>query len=266
MSMIILIIGLWIFGTGDAVIIAAGLGVAPWTVLAQGIGVQFDYTIGQATFLISVVVLFLWIPLKEKPGIGTILNAILIAAAIDVMEPFLPHPKEYVFQLIQVLVGTILVGIGSGFYLTANLGPGPRDGWMTGIQRITEIPIGRVRTTIEIVALMIGWKLGGVFGLGTIIFAIFIRIMPSINKLIVSYVNITINKGDTINFNVAASGHPFFLIKNSNGGFGSDNLIEGVSNNGIENGTISWTSLESGTYYYICEYHPSMIGIITVNE
>ena len=78
--------------------------------------------------------------------------------------------------------------------------------------------------------------------------------------------NITINKGDTINFNVAASGHPFFLIKNSNGGFGSDNLIEGVSNNGAENGTISWTSLESGTYYYICEYHPSMIGIITVNE
>ncbi len=173
-TLIILIIGLWIFGTGDAVIIAAGLGVAPWTVLAQGIGVQFDYTIGQATFLISVVVLFLWIPLKEKPGIGTILNAILIAAAIDVMEPFLPHPKEYIFQLIQVLVGTILVGIGSGFYLTANLGPGPRDGWMTGIQRITEIPIGRVRTTIEIVALMIGWKLGGVFGLGTIIFAILI--------------------------------------------------------------------------------------------
>ena len=78
--------------------------------------------------------------------------------------------------------------------------------------------------------------------------------------------NITINKGDTINFNVAASGHPFFLIKNSNGGFGSDNLIEGVSNNGAENGTISWTSLESGTYYYICEFHPSMIGIITVNE
>ena len=78
--------------------------------------------------------------------------------------------------------------------------------------------------------------------------------------------NITINRGDTINFNVAASGHPFFLIKNSNGGFGADNLIEGVSNNGAENATISWTSLESGTYYYICEYHPSMIGIITVNE
>jgi uncharacterized membrane protein YczE len=173
-TLTILVIGLWIFGTGDAAIIAAGLGVAPWTVLAQGIGIQFDWTIGQATFFISVIVLFLWIPLKEKPGVGTILNAILIAAAIDVMEPYLPHPEQQIYQFIQVLLGTILVGIGSGFYLTANLGPGPRDGWMTGLQRITNIPIGRVRTTIEIIALLIGWKLGGVFGLGTIIFAILI--------------------------------------------------------------------------------------------
>jgi hypothetical protein len=173
-TLTILVIGLWIFGTGDAVIIAAGLGVAPWTVLAQGIGIQFDWTIGQATFFISVIVLFLWIPLKEKPGVGTILNAILIAAAIDVMEPYLPHPEQQIYQFIQVLLGTILVGIGSGFYLTANLGPGPRDGWMTGLQRITNIPIGKVRTTIEIIALLIGWKLGGVFGLGTIIFAILI--------------------------------------------------------------------------------------------
>tara|TARA_B000000475_G_scaffold104989_1_gene85218 strand:+ start:367 stop:978 length:612 start_codon:yes stop_codon:yes gene_type:complete len=173
-TLTILVIGLWIFGTGDAVIIAAGLGVAPWTVLAQGIGIQFHWTIGQATFFISVIVLFLWIPLKEKPGVGTILNAILIAAAIDVMEPYLPHPEQQIYQFIQVLLGTILVGIGSGFYLTANLGPGPRDGWMTGLQRITNIPIGRVRTTIEIIALLIGWKLGGVFGFGTIIFAILI--------------------------------------------------------------------------------------------
>ena len=173
-TLLILIIGLWIFGTGDAVIIAAGLGVAPWTVLAQGIGNQLSWTIGEATFFISVIVLFLWIPLKEKPGIGTILNAILIAAAIDIMEPILPHPEELLFQIIQVLLGTILVGIGSGFYLTANLGPGPRDGWMTGIQRITKIPIGKIRTTIEIVVLSIGWLLGGIFGIGTIIFAILI--------------------------------------------------------------------------------------------
>ena len=173
-TLTILVIGLWIFGTGDAVIIAAGLGVAPWTVLAQGIGIQFDWTIGQATFFISVIVLFLWIPLKEKPGVGTILNAILIAAAIDVMEPYLPHPEQQIYQFIQVLLGTILVGIGSGFYLTANLGPGPRDGWMTGLQRITNIPIGRVRTSIEVMVLIIGWRLGGIFGIGTIIFAILI--------------------------------------------------------------------------------------------
>ena len=173
-TLIILIIGLWIFGTGDAVIIAAGLGVAPWTVLAQGIGNQWTWTVGQATFFISVIVLFFWIPLKEKPGIGTILNAILIAAAIDIMEPQLPHPQNPLFQVIQVLIGTILVGIGSGFYLTANLGPGPRDGMMTGLQRITKIPIGRVRTTIEIIVLAIGWQLGGIFGIGTIIFAVLI--------------------------------------------------------------------------------------------
>lgn len=173
-TLLILVVGLWIFGTGDAVIIAAGLGVAPWTVLAQGIGNQLNWTIGEATFFISVVVLFLWIPIKEKPGIGTILNAILIAAAIDIMEPKLPHPQDPLFQTIQVLVGTILVGVGSGFYLTANLGPGPRDGWMTGIQRITNIPIGRVRTSIEVMVLIIGWRLGGIFGIGTIIFAILI--------------------------------------------------------------------------------------------
>lgn len=173
-TLLILVVGLWIFGTGDAIIIAAGLGVAPWTVLAQGIGNQLNWTIGEATFFISVVVLFLWIPIKEKPGIGTILNAILIAAAIDIMEPKLPHPQDLLFQTIQVLVGTILVGVGSGFYLTANLGPGPRDGWMTGIQRITNIPIGRVRTSIEVMVLIIGWRLGGIFGIGTIIFAILI--------------------------------------------------------------------------------------------
>tara|TARA_B110000211_G_scaffold167240_1_gene188735 strand:- start:52 stop:714 length:663 start_codon:yes stop_codon:yes gene_type:complete len=170
----ILIIGLWIFGTGDAIIIAAGIGVAPWTILAQGITEQIEISVGQATFLVSLIVLMLWLPLRERPGIGTILNAILIAAAIDIMEPHLPHPEQYIFQIIQAFFGTILVGIGSGLYLTSNLGPGPRDGWMTGIQRITEIPIGRVRATIEILILIIGYYLGGTVGLGTIIFAIFI--------------------------------------------------------------------------------------------
>ena len=173
-TMIILILGLWIFGTGDAIIVAAGLGVAPWTVLAQGISEQINWTLGQTTFLVSVIVLFLWIPIKERPCLGTILNAILIALAIDVMLPYLPTPDIYFLQILQVLIGTIFVGIGSGLYLTANLGPGPRDGWMTGIQRITNVPIAKVRASIEIIVLLLGYYLGGTVGLGTVIFALFI--------------------------------------------------------------------------------------------
>ena len=167
-----LIIGLWIFGTGDAFLIAAGVGNTPWTVLAEGIAINIDWSVGQATFLVSVLVLFLWIPLREKPGIGTILNAILIAMSIDVMAPFIPNQIDFIPQIIQASIGIILVGIGSALYLTANLGPGPRDGWMTGVQKKTNWPIGRVRVGIEIIVLSIGYALGGTFGLGTVMFAI----------------------------------------------------------------------------------------------
>tara|TARA_Y100001970_G_scaffold63805_1_gene81713 strand:- start:7135 stop:7731 length:597 start_codon:yes stop_codon:yes gene_type:complete len=174
-TLVILIIGLWVFGTGDAILIAAGIGNTPWTVLAEGIAISIDWTVGQTTFLVSVLVLMLWIPLKEKPGIGTILNAIIIAAAIEVMVPRLPAPEDQYLAIAQALLGIILVGIGSGIYLTANLGPGPRDGWMTGLQRATNIPIARVRGAIEITVLAIGWLvLGGTFGFGTIMFAILI--------------------------------------------------------------------------------------------
>ena len=173
-TLLILCAGLWIFGTGDAVLVAAGMGNTPWTVLAEGISLIMDRSIGQTTFIVSVAVLFLWIPLREKPGVGTILNAILIAAAIEYMLPLLPTPDGTVEALAQIAVGIILVGIGSGIYLTANLGPGPRDGWMTGIQRISGVPIGRVRGAIEISVVFIGWILGGTVGLGTVIFAIMI--------------------------------------------------------------------------------------------
>lgn len=152
--------------------IDAGIGVSPWTVLAQGISKQADLTVGMATFVVSVLVLFLWIPLREIPGIGTVLNAILIAMSIDVMAPFIPEQTNFVPQIIQASIGVILVGIGSALYLTANLGPGPRDGWMTGIQKKTNWPIGRVRVGIEIIVLSIGILLGGTFGLGTIMFAL----------------------------------------------------------------------------------------------
>ena len=173
-TLLILCVGLWIFGTGDAVIVAAGVGNTPWTVLAEGIALMTDRTIGQATFFVSVAVLLLWIPLREKPGIGTILNAILIAVAIEYMLPVLPTPEGGLESLLQVIGGIALVGIGSGIYLTANLGPGPRDGWMTGLQRVSGYPIGNVRAAIEISVVVIGWSLGGTVGIGTVIFAVMI--------------------------------------------------------------------------------------------
>ena len=171
---ILLIIGLIIFGAGDAVLISARIGNTPWTVLAEGIALMTDRTIGQATFFVSVAVLLLWIPLREKPGIGTILNAILIAVAIEYMLPVLPTPEGGLESLLQVIGGIALVGIGSGIYLTANLGPGPRDGWMTGMRRVSGYPIGNVRAAIEISVVVIGWSLGGTVGIGTVIFAVMI--------------------------------------------------------------------------------------------
>ena len=173
-TMILLIVGLIIFGAGDAVLISARLGNTPWTVLAEGIAENLGWSIGESTFFVSFIVLLLWIPLKEKPGIGTILNAILIAATIEVLLPILPTPEAFSLQIIQVLVGIVLVAIGSGLYLTANLGPGPRDGTMTGLTKVTGIPIGRIRSGIEIFVIAIGWTLGGKFGIGTILFAILI--------------------------------------------------------------------------------------------
>ena len=173
-TMILLIVGLIIFGAGDAVLISARPGNTPWTVLAEGIAENLGWSIGESTFFVSFMVLLLWIPLKEKPGIGTILNAILIAATIEILLPILPTPEAFSLQIIQVLVGIVLVAIGSGLYLTANLGPGPRDGTMTGLTKVTGIPIGRIRSGIEIFVIAIGWTLGGKFGIGTILFAILI--------------------------------------------------------------------------------------------
>tara|TARA_B100000686_G_scaffold328762_1_gene389156 strand:- start:115 stop:789 length:675 start_codon:yes stop_codon:yes gene_type:complete len=171
-TMAILVIGELLFGLGDSLLIAAGIGNTPWTVLAEGIANNFEIlTIGEATFVVSVAVMLLWIPIKEIPGIGTILNAIIIALTIHVMVPILPQPESFVGSILMASSGIILVGIGSAMYLTANLGPGPRDGWMTGLQRVTGVPIGRVRVTIEVSVLLVGVLLGGTFGVGTILFA-----------------------------------------------------------------------------------------------
>ena len=166
-----LIAGLWIFGTGEAAFIAANIGVSPWTVFAQGISLNTGWSIGWSTFVISCSVLAFWIPLKSKPGLGTVMNIIVIALALDVMAPLFPHPDTMELQVLLDLFGIVLVGIGSALYITSNLGPGPRDGLMTGLHYRSGIRIGRVRMMIEIAVLLVGYKLGGTVGIGTVLFA-----------------------------------------------------------------------------------------------
>ena len=127
-TMCYLILGLFLFGLGEAILIGSGTGVSPWTVLAQGISNFTDWTIGFSTFIVSLGVLIFWFPLKQQPGIGTILNLFIIAGTIDLTLPYLPSPNEYPTQILQAAIGIMAIGLGSGFYLTANLGPGPRDG------------------------------------------------------------------------------------------------------------------------------------------
>ena len=170
-TFIYLVLGLILFGLGETFLITANQGVSPWTVLAQGLSFQLNLSIGITTFIVSVIVLLLWYPLKQKPGLGTILNVILISIVIDLSIPILPYPKTIFYQIIQSLIAVLIVGIGSGFYLTANLGPGPRDGLMTGFQKLTNQPIAIIRTVIEITAVVIGFYLGGVVGIGTLLFA-----------------------------------------------------------------------------------------------
>ena len=118
-----------------------------------------------------LIVLILWIPLKQKPGIGTIFNALIIAGMIDLCIKFVPTPSNYVYQLILAIVSVILVGIGGGIYLVSNLGAGPRDGLMIGLQKLTNFPIAAVRATLEISVVTVGWYLGGTVGIGTLLFA-----------------------------------------------------------------------------------------------
>ncbi|MDB4230115.1 hypothetical protein N9805_05470 [Paracoccaceae bacterium] len=172
MSIFFLIIGLILFGLGEALLISAGIGVSPWTVLGQGISRVFNFSVGTATFCISLFVLLCWIPLKQIPGLGTVLNVIIIATVLDYSLPYLPSPEIYFLKLTQVILGIIITGFGGAVYLIANLGPGPRDGLMTGLQSISNLPIAWVRSGIELTVVLIGWLLGGVVGLGTLLFAI----------------------------------------------------------------------------------------------
>ena len=163
--------GLTLFGLGEGLLIVSFTGASPWSVLAQGISLNVNLTIGTITLLISIAVLILWIPLGQKPGMGTIFNALIIALMIDLCIKFVPTPSNYIHQIILAIISVITVGIGGGIYLVSNLGAGPRDGLMIGLQKISNLPIAVVRGTLEISVVSVGWYLGGTVGLGTLLFA-----------------------------------------------------------------------------------------------
>ena len=174
LSVLFLFIGLSIFGFGHAILFGSNFGVSPWMVLAQGLAIQFEIGIGLSIIFVSFGVLLFWIPLKEKPGIGTFINFFVVAAVIEITLPYIPYQTDISLKLLQVFLGILVIGIGGSIYLIANLGPGPRDGLMTGISKKTKIPMAYVRNLLEISVVIIGWSLGGTAGVGTLIFAIMI--------------------------------------------------------------------------------------------
>ena len=163
--------GLILFGFGEGLLIVSLTGASPWSVLAQGISLNVNLSIGSITLLISIAVLILWVPLGQKPGMGTIFNALIIALMIDLCIKFVPTPSTYFHQLILAIISVMMVGIGGGIYLVSNLGAGPRDGLMIGLQKVSNLPIAAVRATLEIAVVGIGWYLGGTVGIGTLLFA-----------------------------------------------------------------------------------------------
>ena len=166
-----LCLGLTLFGLGEGLLIVSFTGASPWSVLAQGISLNTNYSVGTITFFISIGVLFFWIFLNQKPGIGTLLNALIIALMIDLCIKFVPTPENYIYQLLLAVAAVLTVGLGGGIYLVSNLGAGPRDGLMIGLQKKTNLPIALVRATLEITVVSVGWYLGGIVGVGTLLFA-----------------------------------------------------------------------------------------------
>ena len=196
-TFILLCLGLSLFGFGESLLIHSTIGVSPWTVLAEGLSLKLNWSVGFATFIVSVLVLSTWIFLKQKPGLGTLLNIIIIAGMIDVsLFLFDFSTNSYLLNILTGILGVLFVGLGSGIYLIANLGPGPRDGLMTGLQRITNFPIAWVRASIEISVVILGWILGGTVGLGTLIFAFGIGPAVALGLYLTNKMSLKLNKND----------------------------------------------------------------------
>ncbi len=171
-TLFLLCFGLMIFGFGEGLLIISTIGASPWNVLHQGLTLNLGLSVGTWAFLISLIVLLLWFFLDEKIGMGTILNVVIIAIMIDMTIYFLKAPELWINQFLLCVVSVLMVGLGSGIYLIARLGPGPRDGLMTGLQKKTGFSIALIRGTIEITVVSCGWLLGGTIGIGTLLYAL----------------------------------------------------------------------------------------------
>lgn len=175
-------IGLVLYGVTLAMIIRAGLGNAPWDVLHQGLSRHLPISIGTAVIAMSLVVLLLWIPIREVPGLGTIANAFVIGLAADATLGVLEKPAHLWLAIVLTVGGVVLNAVATAMYIGAQLGPGPRDGLMTGLHRRTGLPIGLVRTALEVTVVVLGWIMGGVLGLGTLLYAV--AIGPLVQRLL----------------------------------------------------------------------------------
>ena len=164
--------GLILYGVSMALMLRANLGLNPWDVFHEGVAMRTGWSFGTVTIVVGAFVLLLWLPLRQKPGIGTISNIIMIGLSVDAALWLVTTPEGYAARLVMLLSGIILCGAAGGAYIGAGLGPGPRDGLMTGFVRVSGLSIRLVRTLIELAVLVVGWLLGGTIGLGTVLFAV----------------------------------------------------------------------------------------------
>jgi uncharacterized membrane protein YczE len=186
MRLIILLSGISLMGVGGSLIVQSDLGNPPWTVLAQGLALQMNIPLGLAFFIVSCLVLLIWIPLKVMPGFGTIANAVVFAFVLQIGVSTFPEPSYFVVSLLFAILGILLVGFGTAVYITCGLGPGPRDGWMLGLVKRTGIQIWKIRFSIEAFAFVIGFLLGGTVGLGTVLVVLLIGQVIAISFTLLS--------------------------------------------------------------------------------
>jgi uncharacterized membrane protein YczE len=166
-----LLVGLVLYGVAEGLMVLAHVGVGPWTVFATGLAERTGAGVGWLTNVIGVAVLLLWIPLRQKPGIGTVLNVLLVGTAIEATVDLLPAPDHLALRVPLFAAGLVLLAVASGVYIGAGLGPGPRDGLMTGLHARTGRPLWLCRAVVEVSVLVVGWLLGGNVGVGTVVFA-----------------------------------------------------------------------------------------------